>query len=211
MKKAVITVARQFGSLGEEVCQTLSKLLGIPFYDRELITLAAQGEDALDEAVLESADEKPTNSFLYSIAMGASTGLFSVAAGSHLSMPLNDKVFIRQSAVIRSLADKESCIILGRCCDYVLRQHPDRISVLLYSDLAARQKTVAEKQGISESDALAIINKQDKRKVTYYNFYTGEKWGDFKNFDLAINTARLGAEGTARVIADFVRAAKGDD
>ena len=202
MKKTIITIARQYGSGGREIGERVAELLGIPNYDKELVTMAAEKESALDPRALEKVDERATSSLLYTLAMGSN--LFH---SPHVSpaLPLNDRLFAIQCSIIRSLADEKSCVMIGRCADYVLRDHPDRLSVFIYADLDARKKRVAERHGIKESEAIDIINKTDRRRASYYNFYTGNKWGKYDNYHIAINSAVLGIEGTARLIADMAR------
>ena len=203
MKKTIITIARQYGSGGREIGERVAELLGIPNYDKEFVTLAAEKESALDPRALEKVDERATSSLLYTLAMGSN--LFH---SPHVSpaLPLNDRLFAIQCSIIRSLAEEDrSCVMIGRCADYVLRDHPDRLSVFVYADLDTRKKRVAERHGIKESEAIDIINKTDRRRASYYNFYTGNKWGKYDNYHVAINSAVLGIEGTARLIADMAR------
>ena len=201
-KKVIITVARQYGSGGREIGERVAELLGIPKYDKELITMAAE-KDGFSEAALEKIDETATSSLLYTLAMGSN--LFAGAHVPQMHLPLNDKLFVRQSEVIRSLAEKESCVIIGRCADYVLRNDPNRFSVFVYGDIACRRARVAERHSVKESAALDLINKTDRRRASYYNFYTGGKWGKYDNYHLAVNSSALGIEGTAQVIAEAVR------
>ena len=202
MKKTIITIARQYGSGGREIGERVADLLGIPNYDKEFVTMAAEKESALDPRALEKVDERATSSLLYTLAMGSN--LFH---SPHVSpaLPLNDRLFAIQCSIIRSLAEEKSCVMIGRCADYVLREHPDRLSVFIYADLDTRKKRVAERHGIKESEAIDIINKTDRRRASYYNFYTGNKWGKYDNYHIAINSAVLGIEGTARLIADMAR------
>jgi cytidylate kinase len=203
MKKAIITIARQYGSGGREIGERVAELLGIAKYDKEFVTMAAEKESALDANALEKVDERATSSLLYTLAMGSN--LFHTP---HVSpaLPLNDKLFAIQCSIIRSVAEKdESCVMIGRCADYVLREHPARLSVFIYADLDARKKRVALRHNVKESEALDLINKTDRRRASYYNFYTGNKWGKYDNYHIAINSTVLGIEGTARLIADMAR------
>ena len=202
MKKTIITIARQYGSGGREIGERVAELLGIDNYDKEFVTMAAEKESALDAHALEKVDERATSSLLYTLAMGSN--LFH---SPHISpaLPLNDRLFAIQCSIIRSLAEEKSCVMIGRCADYVLREHPDRLSVFIYADLDTRKKRVAARHGVKESEALDIINKTDRRRASYYNFYTGNKWGKYDNYHIAINSAVLGIEGTAQLIADMAR------
>jgi cytidylate kinase len=206
-EKVVITIARQYGSGGREIGERVAELLSIPKYDKELITLSAQ-KDGLSEQVLEKVDETATSSLLYTLAMGSN--LFAGAHAAPYSLPLNDKLFVRQSEVIRSLAAEGSCLVIGRCADYVLKDDPARFSVFIYGDLECRRRRVAERHGVKDAAALDLINKTDRRRASYYNFYTGGKWGKLDNYHLAINSSALGIEGTAQAIAAAIRLKMGE-
>ncbi len=202
-KNIAITIARQYGSGGREIGDKVAKILGIPTYDKELITMAAKTEN-MNEEVLAKVDETATSSLLYTLAMGSN--LFGLPHhSSPYTLPLNDKLFVLQSEVIRNLAAKESAVMIGRCADYVLREHPHRLSVFVYADIANRKRRVASRHDITENEALDIINKTDRRRSSYYNFYTGGKWGKYDNYHIAINSSKLGIEGTAMLIADMAK------
>ena len=203
--KIQITIARQYGSGGRMVGEKLAELLGFRYVDRELVTLAAQ-KSGYDPDILSRADEKSAGSLLYTLAMGSN--MYGVHGGAQLEMPLNDKLFIVQSEIIKSEADKESCVFVGRCADYVLAEYPGRISVFLYASKDARIKRVAQEHGLSEKEASETINKTDKRRAGYYNFYTGGRWGDFENYHLMLDTSVLGTDKTAELIAQYVRSKK---
>lgn len=198
----VITIARQYGSGGREVGVDLAKLLGIKAYDRELITMAAQ-KSGMSSEILDHADEKATNSLLYTLALGSS---YYGAASIGTDVPINDKLFITQSQIIRDLASSESCIIIGRCSDYVLRNDPARFSVFIYAPLEARIQRVIERGAAkTEKEARELISRTDKRRINYYNYYTGRKWGNPDNYNMMLDSSFLGIEGSARAIADVYR------
>lgn len=203
MKKTVVlTIARQYGSGGREIGAKVAELLGIPNYDRELITMAAK-EGELDAQSLERVDEVASGSLLYTLAIGSNP--FGINPAAPLTLPLNDRLFVRQSEIIRSLAEQGSCVIIGRCADHVLREHPGCVRVYLYADREQRLARVMERHGISAKEADAVLTKTDRRRASYYNFYTGEKWGKSENYDLALNTGLLGTDGTARWLAQLLR------
>lgn len=183
--KSVITIGRQFGCGGRAICKRLSEELNIPFYDRELIEYAAQNSGISPE-VLEQYDEKATNSLLYSLSISAYSYAGTAMNTPHL--PLNDQLFISQSEVIKQLADKGPCIILGRCSDYVLKDRDDVLNVFIHCDLDTKIQNIIDRLGVSKSKAADIIKKTEKRRATYYNYYTHQKWGELKNFDLSINS-----------------------
>ena len=197
----VITIARQYGSGGREIGVKLAELMKIKSYDKELITMAAQKSGiSVDE--LSSADEKATNSLLYTLALGSSN---YNASASRFNMPVNDKLFVVQSELIREIAEKEECVIIGRCGDYVLRDRPHVISIFIYADTASRIKRISEHHNLSEEAAKDLVAKTDKRRINYYNFYTGRKWGKFDHYSMSINSEVLGIDGTAQLIADTIK------
>ena len=201
--KIVVTIARQYGSGGREIGEKVAKALGIKHYDENLITLAAR-EGNLDETVASKADESAANSLLYTLALGSN--FFGSAMNFGYKPPLNDKLFLLQSDVIRRAAEEGSCVIIGRCADYVLRDHPKRLSVFVYGDLPHRKARVMERhEGLTEAQAIDLINKTDRRRSSYYNFYTGNKWGKYDNYHLAVNSSLLGIDKTAEMIADAAK------
>ena len=197
-KKIIITIACQYGSGGREIGERVAELLGIPLYDKEIITDAA-AKGSLDEEVIKKVDESAANSLLYTLAMGSNVLGTTMHFG--YKMPLNDKLFILQSEVIKGYAAEGSCVVIGRCADYVLRDEPNVLRLFIYGDLDHRQQRVAERHPeIKSSQIIDVINKTDKRRSSYYNFYTGNKWGKYDNYDMAINSSALGIEHTAQII-----------
>ncbi len=185
--KSIITVGRQFGCGGRAICKKLSEKLGIPFYDRELIEYASN-KSGISSDVLEQYDEKATNSLLYSLSL-TSTSYSHLGTAFHTpNIPLNDQLFIAQSEAIKELAQQGPCIILGRCSDYVLKDRDDVLKVFLYCDDDIRIRSISNRLGLPESKAKELMKKTDKRRASYYNYYTQLKWGDFKNFDLVLNS-----------------------
>lgn len=199
-EKVIVTIARQYGSGGREIGEKVAAALGIACYDRELITLAAQ-KSGLNANIVHSVDEKATNSLLYTLAMGSN--IYSSGAAISYDIPINDRLFITQCDIIKNLAEENSCVIVGRSADYVLRDHPRRISIFIYADLATRIKRVAERHSLSESAAKDLIAKTDKRRANYYNFYTGQKWGKYDNYHMSLDSSLLGIDGTAKLITQF--------
>lgn len=202
-KKLIITIARQYGSGGREIGERVAKLLDIPMYDKELIKDAA-AKGSLNEEVLRTTDESAANSLLYTLAMGSNVLGATMQFG--YKMPLNDKLFILQSEIIREYASEGSCVIIGRCADYVLRDEENVLKIFIYSDISNREKRIKERYpDIKSSQVLDVINKTDKRRASYYNFYTGNKWGKYDNYDLAINSGAFGIEKSAELIANFAK------
>ena len=202
-KKLIITIARQYGSGGREIGETVAKLLNIPLYDKQLITDAA-AKGNLKEEVLKHTDESAANSLLYTLAMGSNVVGTTLHFG--YKMPINDKLFILQSEVIKEYANQGSCVIIGRCSDYVLRGEENVFRIFIYGDLEHRKARVAARHPeVKSSQVIDIINKTDRRRASYYNFYTGNKWGKYDNYDIAINSSTLGIAGTAELIATCAR------
>ena len=197
--KSVITIGRQFGCGGRAICKRLSEELNIPFYDRELIEYAAT-KSGISPEVLEQYDEKATNSLLYSLSISAYS--YAGTGMNNPNLPLNDQLFISQSEVIKQLAEEGPCIILGRCSDYVLRDRDDVLKVFVHCDVDTRIENVSKRLGIPGNKAKDIIKKTEKRRASYYNYYTHRKWGDLSYFDLAINS-NLGLEKVVETIKSF--------
>lgn len=204
-KHIIITISRQFGSGGHEIGKLLSKELGISFYDRDLITLAAK-ESGMSKELFESVDEKATNPFFYSLGTNpyASASRFSVLN----DVSLNDKLFFVQADVIRSLAQKESCIIVGRCADYILEEFDNVVNVFIYAPFEDRVARISEQNNITEKEAKNVVTKTDKKRASYYNYYSGRDWGVAENYHLSVNSSFLGTQGTADIIKDLVEIKK---
>ena len=203
----IITIARQYGSGGREVGQKLAQLLGVKCYDRDLLTLAAE-KSGLSEEALHHAEEKAASSLLYTLVMSSNMYHSSV---DHFNVPINDKLFCVQSEIIREIAEQESCVIVGRCADYVLAEHPRVVRVFIYADFEARVQRICREHGLSEADAREKIVKTDKRRSNYYNYYTSHKWGKLDNYDLALATDKIGLDATARFIAEYAKIAYPND
>lgn len=198
--KVVITIARQFGSGGREVGEKLANQLGIPFYDKALIHLAAK-ESGIDEDLFDFADEKSFRSFWN--ASAGNTGFYGNRISLFNEMPMNDKLFMIQSNIIRKLAENGSCVIVGRCADYILRGDEHTISVFIHSSEQDRLNRVIHTYGIPEKDAKDVMTKTDKKRAAYYNYYSGEKWGRADNYDLSIKSCASGIDGAVDLIIKF--------
>ncbi len=200
--KKIITVGREFGSGGREIAKLVAEKLGIAYYDKELITLAAK-EGGYDPEIFEKVDERATNSFLYSLSMGN----FVVDGNANITreLPLADKLHLAQTETIRKLAQRESCVIVGRCANYLLREERGCVRVFLYGEKEQKIKRVQERYGLSREKAESLIKKTDKTRANYYSYYTGENWADMRNFDLALNSSTLPFDAVAETIVDFVK------
>lgn len=201
----IITIGRQYGSAGYEIGKKLANDLGINLYDKEMLKRAAK-ETGLCEELFETHDEKPTNSFLYSLVMDTYSLGFS--SGSYADMPINHKVFLAQFDTIKKIAEEESCVMVGRCADYALEDYENVINIFIYADLNQRIRRVAREFNISDTKAKDIIVKTDKKRASYYTYYTNKEWGEAKGYDLCINSAKLGIDGTVELIKQYIETRK---
>lgn len=201
MDNIIYTIGREFGSGGKDVGEKLAKKLGIPFYDKDLLSRAAS-ESGLCEEIFHMQDEKPTSSFLYSLV--TDTYSFSHHYGNaNLDMPLSQKVFLAQFDAIKKIASEGSCVIVGRCADYALSEHKNCINAFIYAGKDYRISRVATELNLSENKAKDLINRTDKQRASYYNFYTNKKWGDSRSYDLALNSQKLGIDGCVELLLKY--------
>ncbi len=197
----VITIARQYGSGGKEIGRMLADKLGIRFYDKELITLAAK-ESGISPEVFEQYDEKAANSLLYALSLGASASMGDY--GLIPQLPMNDRLFLLQHEIIRQVS-AEPCVIVGRCADYVLRDRADCIRLFIYADMEKRIRHVVDEHGVDEKKARSVIRKADKARANYYNYYADREWGDPENYHLCINSGELDTAGCAELIQAYLK------
>ena len=197
----IINIGRQLGSGGRQIGEKLSTEFGIGFYDKELIKLASK-ESGLGKEFFEKADEKSSYSFLSGL-IGLRTNVNNeVYINNYLT---NETFFKIQSDVIRDLAQKESCVFVGRCADYILRNHPRCINVFITADTEDRIKRVAQTYQLSLDKAQELIAKTDKKRSEYYNFYSNKVWGEAKSYHLCINSSVLGIDETVDFICQFIK------
>ncbi len=201
MANKIYTIGREFGSSGKEVGEKLAAKLGVKVYDKELLQQAAK-DSGFCEEIFENHDERPTNSFLYSLVMDTYS-VSGYSSAPFLDMPLNHKVFLAQFESIKKIAEKESCVIVGRCADYALADNPESINVFVKADMATRIKNVSSKLNLTENKARDLINKTDKQRASYYNYYTSKKWGDSKSYDLCLDSGKLGTDGCVEMILKY--------
>ena len=197
----IITIGRQYGSGGHDIGKQLAEELNVPFYDKALLERAAK-DSGLCQEIFENHDEKPTNSFLYSLVMD--TYSLGYTTSSFSEMPLNHKIFLAQFDAIKNIAKEGPCVIVGRCADYALAEFPNGVNVFLHADLQDRIVRIARRHDLTDAKAKDLIIKTDKRRASYYNYYTSKKWGDAAGYDLSLNTATLGIDGTIHMIREFV-------
>ncbi len=199
----IITITRQYGSGGHEIGKKLAQKLEIPFYDKELITLAAK-ESGVSPEVFEQVDEKATNSLLYALSLG----LYDYGSGFNSAMgdlPVNDKLYILQHKIIKELADKENFVIVGRCADYILRENNNVVKVFIYADVESRINRVLQRHDdIDPTRGKQAVLKADKTRSNYYSFYSGQKWGLPENYDLCINSSKISTDQAADIILKYI-------
>ena len=195
----IITIGRQFGSGGKEVGIRVARELGIPCYDKELLKEAAK-KSGLSEKILESFDERP-KSLLYSIAMDSY--IFSLP-GSGAGDSLEQQVYLATFDTIRSLAKEGPCVIIGRCADYALAENPDLLSLFIYAPLPDRTARVARRQNLSPEKARTLVQKTDRRRASYYEYYSARRWGAVESYDFCLNSSALGLGGTVELIRTMV-------
>ncbi len=195
----IINVGRQFGSGGRLVALALGRKLGIPVYDQELIAKAAE-QSGFSKELFANSDEKRNLLALSSFIVDV--GRFG-SADNYMS---DNQLFVIQSNVIRSLADKGPAIFIGRCSDYILRDRKC-LDVFVTATDEVRIKRIAERMNITPEQADSLMRKKDRTRETYYNYYTFGNWGVASNYDLCVDSSVLGIEGTADMIIDFCRRA----
>ena len=196
MKKTIITISRQFGSGGREVGEKLAKDLGIPFYDKELIEIAAK-ESGMDPELFVEDDTRTSLGFHLIGALGYSLG---GPLSTITELSLNDRLYLVQSQVIEQVAQEGPCVIVGRCADFVLKGRKNVIKVFIYADLDERKQRIEHVYKEAKGKALDKIEKTDKQRASYYEHYTGKKFGEMTNYDMCLNSSLIGIDGCVDII-----------
>lgn len=202
MDNYVITIARHYGSGGRTIGKELAKQLGIHCYDRELMRLASD-ESGISEGMFGEADERLKNSPLRRIIKNIYEGQLIPPESENFSS--HDNLFNYQAKVIRELAETESCVIIGRCADFVLKEYPNVISVFVHADKEFSLEKAKERIGLEEKDVEKYILKTDKKRAEYYHYYTGREWNDARNYDLCLNSGKLGFDGCIEEIKSYMK------
>jgi cytidylate kinase len=205
MSHTIITIGRQYGSGGREIGQRLAKKLGIPYYDKELIAMAAK-KSGIREDLLKEIDERATNSFLYSLVMGV--GAFGTRGIGTEDLPINDRLFLIQNDLIHEIASEGPCVIVGRCADYILENKFNCVNVFIHAPMEFRMKRAMEVYGLSKAGLENKINKIDKGRASYYNYYSNRTWGKVDNYHLTFDSSVLGIEKSVDLIAAFAEKKK---
>lgn len=186
MDHMIVTIGREYGSGGRLIAKRLAEAMGIRYYDKELITEVAR-QTGLSESYIQAAEQRPTNSFIYDLYAAVQTPSIS------------DQVFIAQSKVIKDAAEQESCVFVGRCADYILRDAPKCLKVFITAPMEERIRRAVEEYHIQGVNPETFVNRQDKHRASYYNYFSTGRWGDRSGYDLVINS-RIGLENTVRTI-----------
>ncbi len=196
MKKTVITVSREYGSGGRLIARKLADELGIGYYDGELLSLVAK-ESGYTEDFVRRNDQRKTQSLLYHLYIGSQI------------LPASDMIFIAQSRVIKDLYAKESCVIVGRCADYVLRGYDGVINVFVTAPLESRIARVRDEYGEQADNYSVYIKKKDKSRIAYYNYFADDAWGKVQTYDISVNSD-IGIDRSADILTDYIRARIGE-
>lgn len=200
MERTYITIGRQFGSGGREIGKKVAQALGIPYYDKELLAVAAK-ESGLSHQFLQAYDERPTNSFFYSLVMGQQ----NLLTGAQ-NVTVEQLAAKAQREAVQSVADKGSCVIVGRCADYLLRDRSGLCRVFICADWEKRIERVCRRDGVDQKEAEEKLRRMDKTRAAYYSFHTDRKWGAAETYDLCINSSRRGTDTAAELILSFIKA-----
>lgn len=200
MKKTIITISRQFGSGGREIGQRLAKELEIPFYDKELIEIAAK-QSGIDSELFEEERYHTSRGFYL---LGAINYTLGSPISSIAEMSLNDRLFFVQSEAIKNIAEQGSCVLIGRCADYVLNDM-EHLSVFIHADMESRKKRAVHSYEADETDIEASIEKIDKRRANYYNYYTDRIWGAADNYDIVLNSDKFGIDGCVKLLKQLIQ------
>ncbi|MDR1065277.1 MAG: cytidylate kinase-like family protein [Oscillospiraceae bacterium] len=201
MNDFFVAISREYGSGGRDIANKLAGELGLGCYDKSIIKLTAE-KSGLSAGFIEQSEEK-AGGVLFNLQLSAFANAESLV---YYDTPTSDKMFIAQSEVIRELAARGSCVILGRCADYILRERKNLVRVFIYADLEDRARRAVESYGLAEKNSEAAVRKADKARGSYYKYYTNLIWGAKENFDIAINSSFAGIDGSVAVIKELLRA-----
>lgn len=197
LSHTVITISREYGSGGHMIGERLAKALGYKFYDSELITLVAKEAGFTENFVRKNEQSLPGNMLLQMI-------LQDYGAPLEKSLSPADALFVAQSRVIRRIAAEGPCVIVGRCADYILKDYPDVLKIFLHADMSSKAKRVTEQYGITPEKALPEIERINKSREEHYHHYTGNHWGDIRNYNLTFDTGRFGIDRVCAIIQSLV-------
>jgi cytidylate kinase len=196
----IYTFEREFASAGHIVGERLAAKLGIPFYDSQIVDLAAKNA-GVSRKLFEGFDEKPTNSFLYSLVIGSYTAGNPLAQSPNLN--ISDRLFAEEAEIIRRAADEGPCVIVGRCSSYILRDRPNVARIFVTADMDFRIHHAVHDLGLPENRIEDELAKRDKKRANYFNYYTGQRWEKASSYDLSVSTSRLGIDGAMELVLAY--------
>lgn len=202
--KFVVTIARGYGSGGKTIGRLISEKLNIGYYNRDILQKASD-DSGINKALFAKADEKTKRGVLRRVFARKATADGTVIPPSSNNFVSEQNLFNYQSKIIKELAEKESCVIVGRCADYVLRDMPEVVRIYIYASPESCVKKVMQTDGIDEAEAKRRIKSIDKQRSEYYSLYTGRKWQDADNYDLCINTDNISFEKATQLICDYIK------
>lgn len=200
-KTRIITIGRRCGSGGREIGMKLAEKLGLPFYDKEIITNAAK-ESGLCDSFMENFEQTPTASLLYSLVMNAQNG------GFYMGKPIELVAYEAQINAVRAAAAKGPCIIVGRCADYILKDDYDVVSIFITASPEYRARRTAEFDGTDIKEARQKTIRMDKARASYHNYHAETKWGASDSYELCINSERLSSDDAAELIVKYINSRK---
>ena len=197
MKKKIVTISRLYGSGGRYIGENLAKAMGVPCYDEKLIDMVAK-ESGFAQSFVAEKGERMTGSLLFNIASSLSfaNNVFSTNNG----VTLQDEIYFTQNRIIKELADKGPCVIVGRCADYILREREDCLNVFIFADNESKIERAEKYFNITREEAPAVLKKKDKARANHYKYYTDQEWGMASNYDLCLNSGLIGIEGCVKAI-----------
>lgn len=197
----IIALNRQYGSGGKEVGTKLAKELNIKLYDEEIPELAAK-KSGIRKDYFEKVDEKPTDSFLYALAMN--TFSMNGTMNPFDNTLSSDHLFNLQAEAVKDIAKQGPCVIIGRCAEYILREEQKCISIFISASIEKRMERIRRLYQLSEKEAQKKINSMDKKRESYYNYYAGKEWDSLRSYDLSVNTGELGIDNTVELIKKYI-------
>ncbi len=191
----VVTVSRQYGSGGRYIAKMLAQQLGVPIYDKQIIAMTAQNF-GFSKDFVATYEERPINRFYYAFSLGGTD--------FHSGLSMNDKIFIEQSNIIKEIAAKGPCILVGRCADYVLRDRPDLVKIFIHAQMQRRVERAVQYYGLSEQEAIKAIRKSDRQRKKYHKDYANLDWDCVDNYHLSLDSGRIGADQAVRLIRNYL-------
>ena len=192
-KKYIVTITRQFGSLGRPIAREMSEILGIEYYDRDIVEATSKKMNLPVSKISEHEETYSTSLFPMLLPLGSD------------SIAKQDEIYNVQKEVIREMAEKESCIIVGRCADYVLKENPNVVSVFIHADKKFCLERALERNSMTEKEMQKYIEKTDRFRGDFYRYHTGNEWADARNYDLCLNSGKLGFQKCVEEIKSYIK------